>query len=163
MSNPNSRNTNLNPQCLMNNILNTIEKIFWKKKTKTYQIPERNSHKCPRVDMSHRPFMTSRYNVQRFIFGSPSAEPQVPAYWINELPNRSRVGLNHPVKELVYYIRHCGSGCALSVYNAHCFTHIARTHCLVTLLLQNGLVQLGQGSAVRQSNRLAVQRLVTQK
>ena len=42
-------------------------------------------------------FVTSWY-VQHFIFFSPSVELQVPANWIDKLPSRGLVGLNHSVK-----------------------------------------------------------------
>ena len=43
---------------------------------------------------------------------------------------------------------------ALSAYDARRSRYIAHTHCRKTPLLQNGLVQLGRGSAVRQAIRL---------
>ena len=46
------------------------------------------------------------------IFGHQALYTRTPAYWIDELPSRGRVGLNHSVKG-VFNIRQCSSACKL--------------------------------------------------
>ena len=111
----------LNPQCLMNNTQNTIEKIFWKKRQKLTRSRSTVTN-VPGWYVASHVFWLLNIMLNALFFWSPSAEPRVPAYWIEELLSCGRGRLNHSVKEVFMQAICVSSGYCNRTAPTHCHT-----------------------------------------